>query len=107
MRMIATALLPLMTCSFCVARPNVILSANILIEAPRPLATRASSSYGPIKGRVMPGTSENAANQTAEVSTGPAAPASELTQVFLKHDSWSGGGTWTASRRPLPHTPSS
>jgi hypothetical protein len=41
-----------------------------------------------MKGRIMPETSENAANQTAEISTGPAAPANELTQVFLKHNSW-------------------
>jgi hypothetical protein len=41
-----------------------------------------------MKGRVMPETSENAANQTAKISAGPAAPAGELTQVFLKHNSW-------------------
>lgn len=36
----------------------------------------------------MPGSSENAANQTAGISAGPAAPANEVTQVFLKHNSW-------------------
>jgi hypothetical protein len=36
----------------------------------------------------MPGTSENAANQTTEISVGTATAPNELTQVFLKHDSW-------------------
>jgi hypothetical protein len=35
----------------------------------------------------MSETNENAANQSADVGSGPAAPVNELTQVFLRHDS--------------------